>query len=79
MVCLSLTIMYVFCLKQCWTMWDCVKLEDGKYALESDPSITCFQGGPWSGFAAMAFLLLIVFSMFPVYLIATIDGKNQAT
>ena len=42
MVNLGIVIFYVFILGQCWKIWDCKKLENGSYVLQSKPSILCF-------------------------------------
>ena len=68
---MMMVVFYVFGLSQTWKMWDCVKLDDGSYGLESDPSIVCFnayEDNQWGGFAFLAILLLIMYTSFPFFL-----------
>ena len=81
MVNLAMSVMYVYCLNQCWKMWDCVELGDGDvtmYVVESDPSIECFTADvEWAVFATLAFSLLLLFLAFPCFLYVQLKSKTD--
>ena len=66
----AIVYMFGYSLKEAWTMWDCVPLGDGSYVLQADPSIECFDSsdGKWIGFATMALVLVIGYTMWGVFI-----------
>lgn len=75
---LSMSIFYMYILRQGWLIWDCVELEDGSYVMEVAPDIVCFHADSWAGFAFLSFVLILCSSLFPLVIFGELnDAQNR--
>ena len=80
MMALVCSVMYIYSISQTFKMWDCIKLEDGSYVLESDPNIKCFDGGKWAWMATLSFFMLLIYIFLPPsYLWNALKSSNRSS
>ena len=64
---LAFIVLYIMELEQSWKMWDCIELKNGKNVLEHDPSVECFKGTEWWGYASAAMFMGILVTLWPIW------------
>ena len=75
---LSMSIFYMYILRQGWLIWDCVELEDGSRVMEVAPDIVCFHADSWAGFAFLSLVLILCSSFFPLVILGELNGAQNS-
>lgn len=75
---LSMSIFYMYILRQGWLIWDCVELEDGSRVMEVAPDIVCFHADSWAGFAFLSLVLILCSSFFPLVILGELSGAQNS-